>query len=119
MTNLKYLFGPTVNLSVACSDPTTPASGDPVRYGTLCGVAERAESADGLCTVNFGPIVATLSVKGVDGSGNVAVAAGDKLYYTDGDTPKVAKKTTGTFIGFALAAVTSGSTGSIDVLVAR
>jgi Uncharacterized conserved protein (DUF2190) len=119
MTNLKYNFGPGVTLSLAVSAPATPASGDPCRYGTLCGVAERAVDTAGNTTVNFGPIVATLSVKGVDGSGNSAVAAGDKLYYTDGDTPPVAKKTTGTFIGYALATVGSSSTASIDVLVSR
>jgi predicted RecA/RadA family phage recombinase len=119
VTNLKYNYGPGVTLNVAASDPASPTSGAPVRFGTLCGVAERDMDASSNTLINVGPIVATLSVKGVDGSGNSAVAVGDKLYYTDADTPKVAKKTTGTFIGFALATVGSSSTASIDVLVSR
>ena len=46
------------NLSVTCSHPTTPASGDPVRYGELVGVAEpAAQPADGL--VAIGPLPQT------------------------------------------------------------
>lgn len=116
-TNIKYLFGPCITLSVAATDPTTPASGDPLRLGEICGVAERDEDAAGNATANFGPVAATLSVKGVDGSGNSAVALGDKLYYVDADTPKISKKATGHFFGYALGTVGSGSTASIDVLI--
>ena len=103
-------------LSVVVTDPTTPASGDPVRMGARCGVALTAERADGTTTVKFDG-VADLSVKGVNGAGNSAVAVGDELFYTDGDTPKINKKTTGVHFGWALEAITSGSTDTIRVKV--
>lgn len=103
-------------LSVTCTDPATPASGDPVRYGERCGVALVAENAAGKTSVQFEGGF-TLSVKGVDGSGNSAVAEGDKLFYVDADTPKISKKATGHFFGYAAAAITSGSTASIEVLI--
>lgn len=103
-----------INQSVTCSDPTTPASGDPVRYGSLVGVALTAEDSAGLTTVAFDGTW-LLSVKGVNAGGNVAVAAGDRLYYVDADTPKISKKIAGYFIGIATEAVVSGTsyTGAI------
>jgi len=113
------VFDPGNQLSVVCSDPTTPASGDPVRYGNLCGVALTAEAdggnATGYTSVHFGPFVADLSVKAVDDSGNSAVAVGDALFYVDADTPKLSKKQAGYFFGFALEAIGSGSTDTINV----
>lgn len=105
-------------LSVACSDPATPASGNPVRFGAMTGVAQGAEGADvtSETTVDFGQAVYALSVKAVNASGNSAVAAGDSLFYVDADTPKLSKKNTGYFFGFALAAVESGATATINVL---
>lgn len=106
-------------LSVVCSDPATPNSGDPVRYGSMCGIAMTDESeggnASGYTSVYFGPGVFDMSVKGVDGSGNSAVAVGDALWYVDADTPKLSKKATGYFFGFALETVNSGSTATIRV----
>lgn len=113
--NQKYERGDW--LSVVCSDPATPASGDPVRLGDLCGVALTDENADGNTSVAFVGVF-TLSVKGVDGSGNAAVGVGDTLYYTDGDTPKLNKKTSGKKFGYALEAITSGSTATIMVRLA-
>ena len=107
-------------LSVTCSHPTTPASGDPVRYGELVGVAQTAERADGKTSVTFKG-VHLLSVKGVDGGGNSAVAVGDKIYYVDADTPVLSKKNTGRFVGHAVETATnagtvgSGSTATIPV----
>lgn len=113
------VFDPGNQLSVVCTDPTTPASGDPVRYGNLCGVALTDESdagnATGYTSVHFGPFVADLSVKGVDDSGNSAVAVGDAIFYVDADTPKLSKKQSGYFFGFALETVGSGSTDTILV----
>ena len=113
------LFDEALELSVVCSDPATPASGDPVRWGERCGVALTAESAGGNATgytsVRFQGGF-DLSVKGVDGSGNSAVAVGDKLYYVDADTPKLSKKATGHFFGYAGEAITSGSTDTILVV---
>lgn len=106
-------------LRVVCSDPTTPASGDPVRYGEMTGVALVTEDADGYTQVDFTPGRGwDLSVKGVDGSGNAVVAVGDKIYYVDGDTPKLSKKATGRFFGFANGAVLSGATSTIEVIKA-
>lgn len=103
---------------VACSNPTTPAAGDPVRFGELTGVAESAEAADGTTVVVFRGVV-DVSVKGVDGSGNAAVAVGDKIYYVDADTPKLSKKDSGRFFGYAMEAVASAGTDTINVLLAR
>jgi len=109
-----------IKLSVVCTDPTTPASGDPVRVGDMVGIALTAERADGTTSVEFpqGPVF-SLSVKGVDGSGNSAVAVGDSLYYVDGDTPKVSKKATGKKVGYALEAIGSGATATIKVKLAN
>ena len=112
--NIKFEDGS--QLSVVCTHPATPASGDPVRVGDRCGVALTAERADGTTTVKFDG-VATLSVKAVNAGGNSAVAVGDTLYYVDADTPVLSKKVAGVRFGYALAAVTSGATASIDVAV--
>ncbi len=96
------------NYSVTCSHPTTPASGDPVRYGDTVGVALINETADGLTTVAFDGVW-LLSVKGVNGAGNSAVAVGDALYYVDADTPVLSKKKTGYLAGNAVEAVISGT----------
>lgn len=114
------VFDPGDQLSVTCSHPTTPASGDPVRYGELVGVAMTAERADGTTSVTFRG-VHLLSVKGIDAGGNSAVAVGDKLYYTDADTPPISKKATGRLVGNAVESksspgtVGSGSTATIPV----
>lgn len=116
-TNVKY--DPGNILSVVCTNPTTPASGDPVRYGYLCGLALTDESdggnASGYTSVHFGPFVADLSVKAVDDNGNSAVAVGDCIFYVDADTPKLSKKQSGYFFGFAMETIGSGSTDTILV----
>lgn len=111
------IFTDANGLAVICTDPATPASGDPVRYGEATGVALNAEEADGKTVVDFKlGKVWDLSVKGVDGVGNSAVAMGDKIYYVDADTPKLSKKATGRLFGFAMEAITSGSTDTINVM---
>lgn len=110
--------------SVICSDPATPASGDPVRIGNETGIALTAEStagtdlsgnATGYTSVNTGPFRAKFSVKGINDGGNSAVADGESLYYVDADTPKLSKKAAGYFFGFARGTVNSGSTATIEV----
>jgi predicted RecA/RadA family phage recombinase len=113
-TNIVFPDGDV--LSVACTAPATPASGGPVLYGTVPGVALGDEDANGNTVVTFTG-VAELSVKGVDANGNSAVAVGDRLYYTDGDTPKINKKATGTAFGTAMAAVGAASTATIRVRI--
>lgn len=109
------MFDNADTLSVACTHPTTPASGGPCRVGALVGVALTDERSDGTTTVAFRG-VHNLSVKGVDGGGNAAIAVGDTVFYTDADTPPLSKKTSGAFkTGIALAAVTSGATTTIPV----
>lgn len=89
-------------------------SGDPVLCGQRPGVALTDQDANGFATVKFNGSV-TLSVKGVDQSGNSAVAAGDTLYLVSADTPKVSKKNTGVRYGYAAGAVNSAATASITV----
>ncbi len=113
-TNEAFIDG--YKLAVVCSDPASPLSGGPVRFGSLTGVANTDKRTDGLTSVDFGPTVWNLSVKGVNDSGNVAIAAGDPLYYVDADTPKLSAKQSGVLFGFANAAVTSGATTTIQVI---
>lgn len=108
------IFDDGKNLSLVCTDPATPTSGAPVRVGELPGVAQTAERTDGTTSVQTEGVF-TLSVKGVDGAGNSAVAVGDVLYYVDADTPKLSKKTAGHRFGYALEAVNSGATSTIRV----
>ena len=105
-------------LSLPATDPTTPASGDPVVVGQLYGVASVAKGAGGNASGNtsFDTVGSyNLSVKGVDGGGNSAVAIGDIIYYVAADTPKLSKKATGVRFGYALGTVGSGSTATIEV----
>jgi len=106
-------------MSVVCSNPTTPAARDVVRFGYQTGIALTDESAggnaSGYTTVDCGPWTKYLSVKGADANGNSAVAVGDTIYYVDADTPKLSKKATGYAFGVALGAVESGATTVIPV----
>ncbi len=111
--NLVYDVGP---LSVVCSHPAAPNSGDPVRYGVFTGVALTDERADGTTSVDFRERVWDMSVKGLDGSGNSAVVVGDALFYVDADTPVLSKKPAGYLFGFAMEAINSGATATINVL---
>lgn len=112
--NQVYEFGDS--LSLAATDPATPASGDPVIIGQLPAVAETAERTDGTTSV-YTEGAFNLSVKGVDGGGNSAVAVGDIIYYVTADTPKLSKKNTGVRFGYALGTVGSGSTATIAVKI--
>lgn len=118
----------TKSRSLICSDPATPASGDPVIAGQIPGVALTNEGAGGneaahTTVAEDGEFF--LSVKAIDGSGNSAVNEGDILYYVTGDTPKLSKKATGVRFGYAVGAdqaasatvIASGSTATIRVKV--
>jgi predicted RecA/RadA family phage recombinase len=117
--NIKRYWIDSPGESVVCSHPATPASGDPVRVGEQTGIALTAEGDGGNgateTTVLFGGFSATFSVAGVDGSGNSAVAVGDKIFYVDADTPVLSKKATGRFFGYARGAVSSAGTATIEV----
>lgn len=110
---------PGWTLAVVCTDPASPTTGSPVRFGERTGIALTDEGEGGNTStetsVYFGPCVVDVSVKGVDGSGNSAVAVGDAIYYVDADTPKLSKKASGYFFGFAMETVSSGGTATIQV----
>lgn len=89
-------------------------SGDPVVAGQIPGVALNSTDANGKVTMKTDGVF-TLSVKGIDGGGNSAVAVGDIIYYVSGDTPKLSKKTSGVRFGYALEAVASAATTTIRV----
>lgn len=112
------IFDKGDQLAVTVTHPATPASGDPVRVGDICGVALTDEHTDGTTSVKFDG-VADVSVKGVNGSGNSAVAVGDSIFYVDADTPVLSKKATGKLFGYALEAVSSGGTDTIRVKLAN
>lgn len=114
MKNMVYASGSLLSITPTDGGATSGAPG-------LCGqfgfVAETDQRADNTVSANRKGVY-SLSVKGVDGSGNSAVAAGDIIYYVTADTPKLSKKATGVKFGYALAAITSGSTATIPVLLA-
>lgn len=126
-TNMRRKYNEKLVASVICSAPATPASGDPVLYGTVPGIALTAESAGGnaagYTSVAFdGDWL--LPVKGADGSGNAAVNPGDKLYYDSGEINK--DVTNGVEFGVAMESsagltptplVASGATTTIVVRV--
>ncbi len=95
-------------------------SGDPVMVGNMPGVAlqDRSEDTSGEATVKMRGAF-TLSVKGANEAGNVAIGVGDPIFFTSADTPKLSAKQTGKFFGFALEAVGSGDTTAIKVRIAR
>lgn len=96
--------------------PASTLSGAPMVVGQIPGVMMADADAANTGVMQRDGIF-NLSVKGIDGSGNIAVAIGDILYYTAGDTPKISKKATGVRYGYALGAVTSGATATIPVQV--
>lgn len=92
------------------------ASGDPVAVGEVHGVALTATDADGQVVVATTGVY-SLSVKGIDDAGNIAVAIGDPVFYVAADVPKLSKKASGMLFGIALGAVVSGATTAIPILI--
>jgi predicted RecA/RadA family phage recombinase len=92
-------------------------SGDQLVVGTIVGVAETsaAASTDVITVLRKG--VVTVPVTGVNAGGNVAVAVGDKLYIDAAAAAAVNKKVANQPFGIALAAVGSGLTATIEVLL--
>lgn len=112
---------PGYQLSVVVSDPSAPDSGDPVRFGSLTGVAITDEGDGGNAatetTCNFGPFVGKFYVDDTSGSG---IAVGDAVFYDDTATGSPASNlnddsANGYFFGFALEAVSSNATTEILV----
>ncbi len=90
-------------------------SGDVVKIGvSLVGVAITDRDSAGYATVRIPcPYTFTTTVTGADGSGNSAVAIGDKLYKDGTEVNK--DVTNGVLCGIALGTVSSGGSGSIEV----
>lgn len=111
-TNRKFSANSPLSVAVG----TATVSGDPVVLGTMGGGVAITDyrASDGQATVDFEGVY-LLSVKGINQSGNSAVVAGDALYYVAADTPKVSKKNTGVFFGWALDPVDSAATATIRV----
>lgn len=104
--NMINIVGPSGGLS----------SGDPYVVGQIpvVAAADIPESATGAA---YRRGIFTLSVKGIDGAENSAVALGDQLYYVAGDVPKLSKKNTGVPFGKALGTVSAGATATIEVIL--
>lgn len=114
-TNTVYPW--TISRPLVCTDPATPASGDPVLCGQVPGVALTAEDAAGVTAVALNGQF-NLSVQGTTGS-NSAVAVGDAIYYVTGNTPKLSKTSSGVLFGYAMGTVGSGATATIPVEVGK
>ena len=110
-TNEIFNEGKQIDVTLA-----SVTSGDPVVAGQIPGVALISTDANGKVTMKTDGVF-TLSAKGIDGGGNSAIAVGDILYYVNADTPKISKKNTGVRFGYALEAVSSGSTATIRVKI--
>lgn len=89
-------------------------SGSPVVVGQIAGVMVNDVAANGTGQVATAGVY-TLSVKGIDGSGDSAVAVGDAIYFVAADSPKLSKKTAGVLFGYALGPVAGGATATISV----
>lgn len=109
---------------VVVTNPAAPDSGDPVRFGKLCGVALVDEGDGGNAatetTVDFRQQVWTLNVDDNEASG---IAPGDILYYHDTATGSPATSVNNSsgsadaVFGIALGTLGANATGEIDVLL--
>jgi hypothetical protein len=106
---------------VVVTNPTTPTSGAPVRFGSQTGIALTDEGEGGnaatATTVNFGPYIADHVVDDDAGSG---IAVGDAIFYHDTPTGSPATNlnnasASGYFYGFAMETVGANATATIEV----
>lgn len=112
------IFAEGDQLSLVCSQPATPKSGDPVLVGQVPGVALTDERADGTTSVDTKGVF-DLPVEGKDAANaNTTVSVGDIVYYDSVNTIKLNRdNTNGVRFGYALAALASGASGTIRVKV--
>jgi hypothetical protein len=101
---------------VVVSDPAAPDSGDPVRFGSLTGIALNDEGDGGVpgstyTMVDFGWYVADHPVTDVV----AGIAVGDTVYYVDAND-RLENLTSGVPYGIALEIVGAGLTATIRVL---
>ena len=95
-------------------------SGEPVMIGNYIPAVALTDrdSVTGKASLDFGPAVYDLPVKGHTGVGNEAIAEGEAVFYDSALATFLNKNsTTGVFFGVALEAVESGATTTIQVLV--
>jgi predicted RecA/RadA family phage recombinase len=95
----------------AKSPVATPASGDPVVFGQMPGVCQTDALSDGSVVISTKGVF-DVSVKGADDQGNVAVNAGDKIYFYSAKTPHLSKEQTGT-VPFGIAYAPSGGAPTV------
>jgi predicted RecA/RadA family phage recombinase len=91
-------------------------SGDPVIVGNIPAVCITDVDANNQCACRVNGVF-SLAVLGEDGVGNSAVAEGD-IVYMDSGVLNV-DDTNGVKFGYALGAVGSGLTATINVLLAK
>ena len=90
-------------------------AGTPVAVGEIVGVCVVDADPGGGATVRTKGIF-LLPVKGSDGTNDVAVAVGDRLYI-DPSTGEISKNSSKVPFGLALGEVAAGSTETIEVRV--
>jgi predicted RecA/RadA family phage recombinase len=97
-------------------------AGDPVVFGTagMHGVAMGDYGSAGAtkAVVDFGPGIFSLPVKGHDGTDPAAISQYAKVYF-DSVLGGLNVKTSGVFFGYALEAVGSNETKTIEVFMDR
>ncbi|MBZ0315091.1 MAG: hypothetical protein K8L91_01640 [Anaerolineae bacterium] len=113
-TNVKYDRGSNVRLELTVGASQTKGSVILISQMPVF-LLEASDSANKAPCILPGSFVAELAVTGADGSGNSAVAIGNKLYKDGTEINKDA--TNGTLTGYALGAVNSGATATIQVLL--
>lgn len=91
-------------------------SGDACVVGSIKGVAELSADASTDTIPVLVKGVVNVPVKGHDGTNDAAIAVGAKVYI--GTAALINVDTSKVLFGYALAAVTSGATTNIDVLLA-
>lgn len=118
-------YDDATKLSVVCTNPTTPLSGQPIRFGGLTGVALTDEggtlsgNAAGATSVDFGMSAWVLTVDDNEGAG---IAVGDTIYYHDTGTGtgsvhlNNSAASADAVFGIALQVVTANATTAIIVL---
>lgn len=110
------VFDRGTKLSLVCTLPASPKSGDPVLIGQIPAVAVTDERTDGTTSVDTEGVF-DLAVEGKDAANaNTTVSAGDILYYDNANTVKLNRDgTNGVRFGYALEALASGANGTIRV----
>ena len=114
-TNVVY--EPGYKKSVVVTNPAAPVTNDPIRYGSLTGIALTDEGEGGNdathTSVDFGPFIALFSVFDEATTG---VAIGDPLYYDDVQGQLDNDAVNGYFFGIALGVVLANATTTIEVM---